>query len=496
MEVVMSQGSAKHSTATIPTPSRSRYRRPSLPPAPPPQVKLDFVASASQAQFITSRADTVVFLASRGEGKTTAGLLAALHHAQSQPRECWPITCGVVRDTWVYLRDSTIASIKRMLPEGQASHWSEQDRICFIPPALRLLFFGMDQPADANRFQSLELGCLWIEEPAPAADIATGLPVEVFAVGSTSLRQLEPAIKKGLKAWHRCQITMNPPDEDHWVMDLQEWDNIEFVRGVSGEITSDAYRQRMRQALGAAGRHDLIARLVDGQVGQVTIGEAVTPEFSEAHTSNNLPVFQNIEVWRGWDWGLTPTCTWAQITPTGSLNVLDVQIRQNMGLTQFIDLVVLPLQAQRYSGATFIDVGDPAGFQREQSNSETSCATVLREKLGAILRPGPMEWSARRMAAKAALTRMGTDGRPFVQIDRDRCRPLVRALRGGWRYRTDGSGAIIESRPVKDQHSHPGDSWTYLVAVATGVMGIGRPKALPPIHRASLVGDWSAGREA
>ena len=481
---------SQHSTSLIPANRTSGHRRPHLPPPPPPAVKIDFTLSESQAQFLLSKADTVVFMASRGEGKTCAGLLSAIQHAQSQPKECWPITCGVVRDTWVYLRDSTIASIKRMLPEGRASFWSEQDRICVIPPALKLLFFGMDQPSDANRFQSLELGHLWIEEPAPAADIATGLPVEVFAVGSTSLRQLEPAIKKGLPAWHRCQITMNPPDEDHWVMDLEEWPNVEFVRGVSGEVTSEAYRTRMRQALLAAGRHDLIARLVDGHVGQVTIGEAVTPEFSEAHVAQSLPVFQNVEVWRGWDFGLTPSCVWVQIAPTGSLHVLDVQIRQNMGLEQFIDLVVMSLQAQRYTGATFLDVGDPAGFQREQSNSEQSCAKVLREKLGAAFRPGPVEWEARRSASKAVLTRLGTDGRPFVQIDRERCRPLIRGLRGGWRYRTDGSGSVIESKPCKDIHSHPCDAWAYLVAVLTGMSGGRKMKALPPIRRAELLGDW------
>jgi len=416
-----------------------------------------------------------------------------LMHAQQQPKECWPIVWAVVRDTWVYLRDTTIVTIKRLLPPGVASFWSSQERVCDVPPSLRILFFGMDQPSDASRFQSLELGGLWIEEPAPAADIATGLPPEVYGVGTTSMRQLEAAIKQGRPAWHRAQITMNPPDEDHWVMRLEGERDVAFFRARAGELTSDEYRERNRMALIAAGRHDLVRRLVEGQVGQVTVGTAVTPEFNElTHVVDSLPVLPGTPVLRWWDFGLNPTCIFAQATGLGRVHVLATRVGQNMGLEQFLDREVLPLQARLFSlsNLSYEDVGDPAGFTREQSDSETSCAQVLRRRLGAALRPAAIEWAARREAVKAALRRLGDDGRPFLLIDRDENRPLIRALRGGWRYASDGTGSVLTHKPVKDIHSHPGDALGYGLSALLGT-GTGRRIVYGPMRPQVLIGDWN-----
>lgn len=481
--------SRSHSTSTIPLPRGQKFRRPTYQPPDENVLSTNLTLTATQTAFLLSDAETSVFMGSRGEGKTTGGVVAMLSHAQRQPQESWPIVWAVVRDTWVYLRDTTIATVKRLLPPGVASFWSYQDRVCEIPPSLKILFFGMDQPSDANRFQSLELGGLWIEEPAPAADIATGLPVEVYGVGVTSLRQLEPAIKAGKKARHRCQITLNPPDEDHWVMKLQDDPSVQFFTAAPGEVTSQEYRDRNRAALFAAGRHDLIARLVEGKIGQVLVGLSVAPEFSDTlHVGEALPVLSGVDSFRWWDFGLNPTCIWAQMTPLGTVHILDVRVGQNIGMEQFLDREVLPLQAQRYTGVRFLDTGDPAGFQREQSNSEQSAALVLRQRLGATLRPGPTEWPARRDAVKASLTRL-TGGRPFIQIDRERCRPLIRALRGGWRYATDGSGRVLNALPVKDVHSHPGDAFGYGLAVLMGHTGT-RRSAIPAVIPAHVIGDW------
>lgn len=479
-----------HSTSTIPLPRGQRFRRPTYQPPDEKVLSTNLTLTPTQTAFLLSEAETSVFMGSRGEGKTTGGVVAMLSHAQRQPQEAWPIVWAVVRDTWVYLRDTTIATVKRMLPPNVASFWSYQDRVCDVPPSLKILFFGMDQPSDANRFQSLELGGLWIEEPAPAADIATGLPAEVYGVGVTSLRQLEPAIKAGKAARHRCQITLNPPDEDHWVMRLQDDPSVMFFNAPPGEVTSEEYRSRNRAALLAAGRQDLVARLVEGKVGQVLVGLSVSPEFSETlHVADALPVLGGVDSFRWWDFGLNPTCIWVQMTPLGGLHVLDVRVGQNMGLEQFLEREVLPLQAQRYPGVRFLDTGDPAGFQREQANSEVSCAILLRQRIGATLRPGPIEWSARRDAVKSSLTRL-VGGRPFVQMDRVRCRPLIRALRGGWRYATDGSGRVLNPHPVKDMHSHPGDAFGYGVALLMGITGT-RRMPIPAVIPDHLIGDWN-----
>jgi hypothetical protein len=62
-----------------------------------------------------------------------------------------------------------------------------------------------------------------------------------------------------------------------------------------------------------------------------------------------------------------------------------------------------------------------------------------------------------------ALKRMVNGGLPAVVLSASAV-PLHKALRGGWHYKTDNSGHVIGKLPVKNEHSHPGDMFSYLIA--------------------------------
>jgi hypothetical protein len=47
-----------------------------------------------------------------------------------------------------------------------------------------------------------------------------------------------------------------------------------------------------------------------------------------------------------------------------------------------------------------------------------------------------------------------------IQVDRENCKILWHALRGGW-HRPVARTGIVGSKPVKNEHSHPGDAARY-----------------------------------
>lgn len=478
-----------------------------LDPQPVPDVEL----SPTVARFVWSEVDVPMLRGPRGEGKTTGGIVRIMRVAAGNV-DAQPLKVIVVRDTWTNLQ----RTVSESLIEGARAGWwtvefFEQGTEAVLNGGIaRLYLLGMDRPADANKLQGMSAGMGWIEEPAPAADLSSGVPLDVFGMLWSSLRQT------GFP--HSLQLTMNPPDEEHWTVSLE----------LSGQALSVAhkalvvrlfnippgenihlpsgYRERMRAAFELAGRQDLIDRLVEGKIGSITMGEAVAPEFNELiHVAKEaLPCDPRWPAFRFWDFGLNPTCIWLQLTPRGHLYVLGTRVGQNVGLEQHVKTDVLPFQ-RKYglgvpmttriardgsrllvhedaegqalplpghqggfgrgaaTGYLYRDLGDHAGTSREQSNSESSAAWTLENMLKTSFEPGPQAWPIRRDSLRAALNRL-ISGQPFIQIDPTENKPLVKALRGGWRYPKDSAGKVGD-KPIKDIHSHPGDALAHGISI-------------------------------
>src|SRR5438552_69299 len=160
-------------------------------------------------RFVYCDADVAVLYGARGEGKTTGAISRIIRLSYESP-EAWPVRWPVVRDTWVNLKRTTIPTLE----EGHRRGWwhaefSEGGMECVLNHGVAKLFlWGMDHDRDASKFQSFEAGGLWLEEPAAAADMTSGIPASVLALGQSSLRQ--PGVRR-----YSAQITMNPPDSDH-----------------------------------------------------------------------------------------------------------------------------------------------------------------------------------------------------------------------------------------------------------------------------------------
>lgn len=418
-----------------------------------------------------------------------------------------PYRVGVVRDTWTNLERTTIESLRDLQRQGLPIQFLDQDREAAIRDGagrelVHFWFFGLDRPADADRFQGFTCGCLWLEEVAPAADFSTGVPQESFGIGMTSVRQ------EGVPL--RVVVTMNPPDEDHWIVNVEQYlatlgrneirvhrffmppgAKAEHFRALAAEARDKAegerweraarrfesYRERSRQALESIGRGDLATRLIAGERSGVKIGEPVVPQFSHRlHVSDQpLVIYPHLPIVRGWDVALSPGCAWFQALPANAgVNVIGSRAGINLGMAQFILEEVLPFQ-EKYglkrrlaerpgqdiwrrgvpAGQTWRDIGDPSAATPDNSNSERSAKLTIENMLGTRFEPGPVAFSARVQALHAAFLRRGRGERMFVQIDREENKQLIAALAGRAHYPVDASGKVTATAEAFKRATDP-----------------------------------------
>ncbi len=423
-------------------------------------------ANPIQRQFILSQDLEVILFGPRGEGKTEAGFRRATLHAAEQPDETRPVPWAVIRDTWENLKRTTLKSLlfphpgsfcEKIRPLLQIK---DGGKTVTLPGFWEMNFFGIDSLGDLSRLQSLQLGGLWLEEPAPAAaeDIGGGLEERVVTVGITSLRH--PC------SWRTVQITSNYPDESHWSWQRYAIKKLgklfQVPRGENPHLPAN-YRSDMERAL--ATDKGLLQRLVLGMPGFVSQGETVTPEYNPLlhRPGAVLEPYPNVVGYRLWDGWHYPTCIVCQLTPRGQLHIYEAIAGPGMGVKQLIKEFVAPAMEERYrSVPEWVDIGDPSMATSDQSDYEQSAAFTVETLLHTQFIPGPASWTIRKEAVKNGLLKMLPKGQPFILMSTSPfTQDLHQSLRGGWHYRLSPSGQVVGKIPVKDRYSHYGDALSH-----------------------------------
>ncbi len=478
--------------------------------------------SETQEAFMRSTVLENCIVSPRGEGKTSASIMAMTYHASLQEKKFRPIPWAIVRDTWKNLERTTLRSF--LYPRPNTFEASIRPRLRIrdggrsleLPGIWTAFLFGIDTPDDIDQLQSMQLGGLWVEEAAPAMqeEIGRGIAEEVWTIGITSLRhQLmsdrasdflremggplsvpkwsPKELKEGLLQGclvraddgnimvrnRRAQISQNYPSEDHWTW-VRFYENptpdralFRIPRGENTHIDSQ-YRDNMAAAL--AGRQDLLDRLVEGRPAHVQLGESVTPDYRESiggvpwHRSKSILVPNpNLTVYRFWDGDLHPSCTFGQITPKGRFTGLSTLRASGIGMKQFITNIVKPHIAEKYSAVTkWRDLGDPTLADRDSSDSDLTAKKVLEDELGTHYEGGMSRLKGvfgRLEAMKDLLTRT-IDGEPMFLLSKDD-KIMHRALNGGWHFKKRPSGEIDRTEPVNDENSHPASGLSHGIAM-------------------------------
>jgi len=437
--------------------------------------------SPTQLSFVQSRAHINHLIGPMGEGKTHCGVAGLIYHAA----DCGiNLRAAIVRDTHQNIKTSTVTSIQEILGDWVTFKDNYKKMYIRTRPSVEVDLFGIDDPASISKLQGPEYGLIWLEEPAPIHERANaGLPKEVFDLSLARCGR-----QKGSKP--RLQITQNPGDENHWSTDLIESPE-DFMVAEDGTIIQkrtfriakgeNTHLTALQRAMNMAAFKDdpgKWARYVEGNIATVQIGKSVTPGYApHLHFSQRiLPVYPNVQCVRAWDGYQHPCCGIAQYNPQGQLVIHDVLTGDGIGVQEMIEEQLMPLLASsKYAGkipfarqsyreeAPWRDVGDPSMRTPDQSTSRVSAARIIEEKLQTRFESGPTRWPNRLEPMTHALKRMINGGQPAIVLSASAA-PLHKALKGGWHYKTDNSGHVMGKLPVKNEHSHPGDMFSYLIA--------------------------------
>ena len=449
-------------------------------------------AEKTPAMFHASDAFVRGLMGPVGSGKSVACCMEILSRAIRQrpnPSNIRKSRWAVVRNTYGELKTTTIKTWQAWVPNSVCP-------IVYDSPIrgamtqklddgttmqLEILFIALDRPDQVKKLLSLELTGGWINECREVS--------KAILDGLTSRVGRYPDINDGGASWNGVIMDTNPMDEDHWYYRLAEEEtpiNWEFFRQPPALFqTQNGYRGNPSAEnisnlskgydyyldMIAGKNREWIKVYVEGKYGSVLDGKVVYPEYNDdLHSVEDIYQLQNLPIVIGFDFGLTPACVFVQFTPRGGINVLDELVSTEMGIKQFMRDVVMPHINMHYKpffddGSIYV-VGDPAGAQRSQADSEITCIETINS-FGFKADTAPSNSFLRRRETVASFLIRLSDGIPLFKLSR-KCRQLRKGFLGGYKFiRMPVAGdERFKEYPDKNQYSHVHDALQYAAMYA------------------------------
>jgi len=184
-------------------------------------------------------------------------------------------------------------------------------------------------------------------------------------------------------------------------------------------------------------------------------------------TTDIIPYNPNLPIVRGWDFGLTPACVFAQLVEDMRLNILSELCEDSMGVEKF--LMEVNNHSQRlYPKAThFVDIVDPSGFYRGDTDERSCVAIMSAEPYHLRPIPGIQNPISRRNAVIKFLQRSAKD-KPAFSVCRQRCPMIMKGFDGGFHFTRNRSGQWREMWE-KNEYSHPHEALQYICTRVTSL---------------------------
>ncbi|NVN13007.1 hypothetical protein HUK84_18045, partial [Nguyenibacter vanlangensis] len=391
---------------------------------------------------------------------------------------------AVIRNSYRQLEDTTIRTVHQWFPPARFGRWKPTEHSYVIdrmvaegdeaPAEIELLFRALDRPDQVGNLLSLELTGAWVNE-------AREVPWAIIEAVQGRVGRY-PARRDGGASWSGVLMDTNPPDaESDWYRFFEEKDHgpaVAAMAGIVPDMTVARFARIFKQPGGRSAQAENLENLppayyqrlavgksdewikvyIDGDYGFVMEGRPVFGEYSDSFHCRACRTVPGLPVYRGWDFGLTPACVFSQLLPSGQWIVVDELVATAMGVARFAERVARH-SAQHFPHTRFVDVGDPAGMQRAQTDERT-CFEILHAQ-GIAIEAG-MQGLAIRLESVRRPLRTLLDGAEPGFVLHPRCMVLRRALMGGYQYRRMRvGGERYADRPEKNRWSHVTDALQY-----------------------------------
>ena len=433
------------------------------------EIKYSYKSSPTLRKFSDSSAFFRCVVGPFGSGKSSACVIELVARALAQnpgPDGIKRSRYLVIRNTYRQLNDSTIRTVHQWLPPHFFGDYKQSDQSykikAFPGVECELLYRALDRPDHIGNLLSVEASGAWVNE-------AREVPWAILEAVQGRVGRYPSSREGGCLPFYGVWMDTNPADTDsklyryfcekehnpeHAQLFMQPSGLSEKAENLDNLPGGREYYRKM-----AEGKDPSWVNIyVHGYWGATQEGKVVFPQYVDhIHCTDKIKPESYTEVYRGWDFGLTPSCVFMQLNTMGQVVVFDEMVSDSMGVDQFTD-EVLEHSSRKYDGYTFIDIGDPAGAQRAQTDTKT-CFQIMMSK-GIMVEPGLQSLAIRLESVRRPLTKL-VNGKPGFQLH-SRCKVLRKAFLGGYCYRRlQTSQDRYTDLPDKNQYSHPMDALQY-----------------------------------
>jgi hypothetical protein len=398
-----------------------------------------------------------------GSGKSMGCIMELLRRARAQKPDANGVRntrFALIRNTLQQLRTTVLADVQQYLQP--MIRYFVTDSTIQIRADMEdgtvvksdWVMIPLDTREDVRRLLSMQLTGAWINE-------VREVPFDIMSALLERLGRF-PSKLNGGPTWYGLIADSNPWDVDspyHEALVLNpdsKWKLYHQPSGVSPEAENlenlpDGYYENAM----SGSTEERIATQIRSEWGTSNAGQAVFRRSFDANThvkTMDAVINPMRPVLIAMDFGRTPCALLGQVDTYGRYLIFEELVTDDMGLHQMLSERLRPrLMMEPYAGKRCYVVADPAGAQRSQHSEETAF-DVLKSH-GFLAYPGLTNDIPPRLLAVEKLLRQQIMGQPALQISREGCPVLIRALASQYHYRRRKDGHL-DDKPEKNNHPY------------------------------------------
>jgi hypothetical protein len=442
---------------------------------------LNYTPSKTVKAFMLSDHPMRALMGPVGGGKTSGAVVELLRRSILMPPGADGLRRSrmlVVRNTKQQLKDTTIASVKEILPV-EIFKWKESEmtmEFTFNDVRCEWLFRSLDTPEDVQRVLSMQVTWVWVEE-------AREIPVPLLSDlegrrGRYPSQSKSEAFPEGFRYVSGIIYTTNPPE-----IDSPHFKLMEGLPQVDDEPNSIINVAAFKQPSGLSPEAENIENLRPGYYEELSKGKTqawidVYVHGKYAKSQFGQPVYEksfqydrrvkrelNIDpflpVIVGIDSARKPAAMFMQLGRDGKLRKLREATGFDMGFKTFLATKLQPVIKNYFSSNPLVFVGDPA-WKRQNDTDDDSIRKLLKKTFvtdmpgmgNAVKTAATNDPTARINALDEPFRNMWPDGEPGIEYDEE-CKMCIAGLRSKYRYtRIKTTEGTLKDAPDKNNWSH------------------------------------------